>query len=177
MSRLTPPVNKDSHVTGSPHAIVELVEYGDYQCPHCAAAHPVVQQIIRTLGDRLKFAFRHFPMANIHPYAVPAAVAAEAADRQGRFWQMHNTIFDRQNELNAHGLLKFASDIGLDIGIFKRDMQDPALALKVEAHFESGVRSGVNGTPSFFINGEKYNGSYDFPALFTALEEEIVLHD
>ena len=170
MPRLTPPVNKNDHILGPGDGSLELVEYGDYQCPHCGAAHPVVKQIQHAFGKELTFVFRHFPLSNVHEYALPAAITAEAAARQNKFWQMHDTIFENQALLNDHAFIEFAQAIGLNISKFKMDVLDETLAEKVESHFESGVRSGVNGTPSFFINGHKYNGSYDFASMVTALQ-------
>jgi protein-disulfide isomerase len=166
---LTPPVSKQDHIKGARNAAVQLVEYGDYQCPTCGAAFPVVNALERLFSSKMAFVFRHFPLSEIHPWAEPAAIAAEAADRQGKFWHMHNMIFQYQQQLSPRSLLVFAEEIELNIKTFKADIADPALAEKVEAHFESGVRSGVNGTPSFFINGYKYNGSFDFDSMSAAI--------
>ena len=173
MAKLTPPVNKNDHVQGPPDAVITLVEYGDYQCPHCGAAFPIVKQIQNAFVKNLRLVFRHFPLANVHEYAFPAAIAAEAAGRQGKFWQMHDIIFERQSWLSQNAFLEFAKEIGLKIPTFKTDLQDPTLEQKVEEDFESGVRSGVNGTPSFFINGHKHNGPFDYNTLFWAIEEEM----
>lgn len=173
MSKLTPPLNQQDHAQGNPDAIVTLVEYGDYQCPHCGRAYPIVKQLQKAFGRQLLFAFRHFPLSNVHEYAIPAAIAAEAAGRQDRFWEMHDMIFERQDELNDKALLKFAAALKLDLPQFKDDLPDPELADKVESNFESGVRSGVNGTPSFFINGFKYNGGFDYASLKDAIEDEM----
>jgi protein-disulfide isomerase len=169
MAMLTPPISKQDHIKGPRNAPVQLVEYGDYQCPHCGAAFPVVNAIERLFNGKLTFVFRHFPLSEVHPWAEPAAIAAEAADRQGKFWPMHNMLFQYQQQLSPRTLLVFAEELELNIRSFKADLSDPALAEKVEAHFESGVRSGVNGTPSFFINGYKYNGPYDFDSLSGAI--------
>lgn len=170
MPKLTPPVSKNDHVQGLPGASIELVEYGDFQCPYCGAAYPVVKEIQNSFGENMRFIFRHFPLAEIHQYAVPAAIAAEAAARQHRFWEMHDLIYEKQSLLNEYALQEFAMNLGLNITAFKADMVDPVLAEKVETSFESGVRSGVNGTPSFFINGHKYNGSYDADSMIRAIE-------
>ena len=169
-AKLTPPVSKSDHVLGNPDAMIELVEFGDYQCPHCGLAHPVVKNIQKTFGKKLKFVFRHFPLSNVHEYALYSALAAEAADKQHRFWEMHDMIFEHQPQLSQYALLDFAIELGLNIPLFRMDLQDPLLAEKVELDFESGVRSGVNGTPSFFIIGYKYNGAYDFTSLSAAIE-------
>jgi len=173
MAKLTPPINKNDHVQGPPDGIVTLVEYGDYQCPHCGAAFPIVKQIEKAFVKNLRFAFRHFPLSNVHQYAFPAAIAAEAAARQGKFWEMHDMIFEQQSLLNEYALLEFAKEVGLKIPAFKMDLRDPKLAEKVEADFESGVRSGVNGTPSFFINGDKHDGPFDYATLASAVEEKM----
>lgn len=173
MAKLTPSVNKNDHIQGPPEGIVTLVEYGDYQCPHCGAAFPVVKQIQKAFAKNLRFAFRHFPLSNVHEYAFPAALAAEAAGRQGKFWEMHDMLFEQQSFLNEYALLEFAQEVGLKIPAFKMDLQDPELSEKIEADFESGVRSGVNGTPSFFINGYKYSASFDYATLAWAIEEKI----
>lgn len=174
MSRLSPPLNKNDHLLGPHHAPIELVEYGDFQCPFCGAAHPVIKQIIRVLDKKLRFAFRHFPLSNAHEYALPAAIAAEAAGKQNRFWEMHDIIYEQQDELSNYALLAFANEIRLNISKFRMDLLDESLAEKVESDFESGMRSGVNGTPSFFINGYKYNGGIDYDSLLIALEESAV---
>jgi protein-disulfide isomerase len=172
-ARLTPPVNENDHVKGPLDASIELVEYGDYQCPHCRAAFPVVKAIERNYSKNLKFVYRNFPLAEAHPYAEQAAIAAEAAGQQGRFWQMHDTIYERQAELSPESLFIFAELIGLNMEKFEKDIKNKAIAEKVEADFVSGMRSGVNGTPSFFINSYKYVGSYDFESLAHAIESLI----
>jgi protein-disulfide isomerase len=168
-TKLTPPVNRTDHVKGPASASVELVEYGDFECPHCAAAYPIVKEIESVFGKSLKFGFRHFPLREVHPYAEIAAVAAEAAGRQNKFWNMHDMIYEHQSELDVQALLQFAEDLNLDIVQFEKDMRNGELIEKVEADFESGIRSGVNGTPSFFINGFRYNGAYDFDSLASAI--------
>jgi protein-disulfide isomerase len=170
MAKLTPPVNDKDHVSGPQNALVELVEYGDYQCPHCGAAHPVVKAIMKAYGKDLKFVFRNFPLSEAHPYAEAAALAAEAAGKQKKFWEMHDMIYEHQNILDGRALLEFASALGLDMKKFEKDITDSRIAEKVSSDFESGMRSGVNGTPSFFINGLKYNGSYDFESLAGSIE-------
>ena len=173
MAKLTPPVNINDHVQGPPDGTVILVEYGDYQCPHCAAAFPIVKQIQKAFVKNLQFAFRHFPLSNVHEYAFPAAIAAEAAGRQGKFWEMHDMIFERQSLLSGNAFLEFAKELGLKIPAFKMDLQDPKLGEKVEVDFESGMRSGVNGTPSFFVNGDKHDGPFNYASLASAVEEKM----
>ena len=159
-SHLKPPVNEKDHIeeTAKGVATIELVEYGDYECPHCGAAYPVIKKIQKEFGDQICFVFRNFPLAEIHPYAMAAAIATEAAALQDKFWQMHDIIFENQQSLNEERLRKMALTAGLDMQKFKKDIQQEDLQAKVEADFESGVRSGVNGTPSFFINGNKFDG-------------------
>jgi protein-disulfide isomerase len=173
MSKLTPPININDHVQGPPDGTVTLVEYGDYECPHCGAAFPILKQVQKAFVKNLRFAFRHFPLSNVHEYAFPAAIAAEAAGKQGKFWEMHDMIFERQSLLQGNAFLEFAKEVGLNIPAFKMDLQDPMLGEKVEADFESGVRSGVNGTPSFFVNGDKYHGPFDYASLASAVEEKM----
>jgi len=173
MPKLTPPVNKDDHIQGSPNARITLVEYGDFQCPNCGMAYPIIKNIQAEFGKTLRFVYRHFPLTNAHPMALPAAIASEAAARQQRFWDMHDMIFEQQRALNSYAFLAFAMELGLNITEFKMDLQDELLKEMVESHFESGVRSGVNGTPSFYINGHKYSGSYDHDSLYTAIEENM----
>ncbi|WP_341843463.1 DsbA family protein [Chitinophaga caseinilytica] len=169
MAKLTPPPGPQDHARGKEGAPVTLVEYGDFQCPHCGKAFPAVEDIVKKMGPGLRFIFRHFPLSESHAMAKPAAIAAEAAGRQGKFWEMHHGIFQNQAMLSVEALFAIAQHIGLDLEQFRNDIQDTALEDKVDADFESGVRSGVNGTPSFFINGHKYNGSYDEESLMASL--------
>ena len=154
-------INGKDHIQGKAGAPIDLVEYGDYQCPHCGRAYPIVKSIQATLGDKLKFVFRNFPLQEIHPHALNAAIATEAAALQNKFWEMHDIAFENQNHLDDVHLVKYAQKIGLDVEQFKKDFEKEALLQKVEADFEGGIRSGVNGTPSFFVNGVKYQGSWD----------------
>jgi protein-disulfide isomerase len=169
MSKLIPPVNTADHIKGNPDSAVILVEYGDFQCPHCGAAHPIVKKIEESFQGKLAFVFRHFPLAESHPYAQAAAVASEAASIQGKFWQMHELIYDNQSKLGLEMLLQLAEHLKLDMKRFQHDFKDPKLFEKVEADFESGIKSGVNGTPSFYVNAIKYNGPYDFDSLSRAI--------
>ena len=161
MSKLKPAVNSKDHFQGNENAVIELVEYGDYQCPHCGRAYPIIKSIQEKMGDDLKFVFRNFPLAQIHPNAVHAAIATEAAGLQGKFWEMHDFIFEHQSREDDSSLVRYANILKLNVQQFEADFEKQELAQKVDDDFESGVRSGVNGTPSFFINGEKYNGNWD----------------
>ena len=170
MSTLKPAVQNSDHIRGNDQAALELVEYGDYQCPHCGRAHPIVQTIIKKMGDKLKFVFRNFPLAEIHPDAVRAAIAAEAAGAQNKYWEMHDIIFENQDNLADTDLIEYSRMAGLDQVKFKARFAEPVFREKVESDFESGIRSGVNGTPSFFINGQKYNGDWEDNILLHHLE-------
>jgi protein-disulfide isomerase len=168
---LKPPFNDKDHYQGDIHAPLELVEYGDYQCPHCGRAYPIIKKIQSRLGKELKFVFRNFPLNEAHPQAFVAAIAAEAAGLQNAYWEMHDFIFEHQSELERLPFDDFASSLGLDAARLVKDLQDPALSKRVEADFESGLRSGVNGTPTFFINGRRYDESWDEESLIAQLKK------
>jgi protein-disulfide isomerase len=170
MSGLTMPVSERDHIQGNPNAPVTLLEYGDYECPYCGAAYPIVKQVQQRMGDRLRFVFRNFPLTQAHPHAEHAAEAAEAAGAQGMFWEMHDTLYEHQHALDDDDLVRYAADLGLDVGRFVRGMGEHAYADRVREDFVSGMRSGVNGTPTFFINGRRHDGSYDLASLLGALE-------
>ncbi|GAA5083535.1 DsbA family protein [Chryseobacterium ginsengisoli] len=155
---LKPTVNKNDHAQGNLNSDLVIVEYGDYQCPYCGAAYPVLKALMKEFGGQVKFVFRNFPLSEMHQYAKVAAIAAEAANLQGKFWEMHDAIYKNQQNLNELYLFELAEKIGLDISQFKDDIQKAELEEKVDSDFESGVMSGVNGTPSFFINETKFNG-------------------
>ncbi len=175
MTQLKPAVNSKDHIQGKNTAPLELVEYGDYQCPHCGHAYPIIKNLQQSLGANLKFVFRNFPLSEIHPDAFNAAVAAEAAGLQQKFWDMHDIIFENQQELDLESLFLYAKTIGLDPVRFKNDMQKNTLSVKVEQDFESGVRSGVNGTPSFFVNGKKYNGDWEVDVFNEYLKRQLLV--
>src|SRR5580704_4103637 len=168
---LTPPLSAHDHVQGSSDAGIVLVEYGDYECPYCGAAYPVVKELQKRLHGKLGFAFRNFPLANAHPHAELAAEAAEAAAAQGKFWEMHDALYENQAALEPENLIEYGSGLGLDIDRFTRELNEHIYAPRVREDFRSGVRSGVNGTPSFFINGVLYTGAYDVRSMLTALKE------
>jgi protein-disulfide isomerase len=170
MSKLKPPVSLVDHYQGLENAPIVLVEYGDYQCPSCGQAYPILKQVQKAMGDKLKFVFRNFPLAEIHPAAVNAATAAEVAAGQGKFWEMHDVIFEHQYNLSYSQLFKLASMAKLDVTQFEMEYAKEVYRKRIDADFESGVRSGVNGTPSFFINGEKYNGSWQGESLLMHLK-------
>jgi protein-disulfide isomerase len=167
---LTVPVTPDQdHIAGPPDAPLTLVEYGDYECPFCAMAYPVTEELIKRLGDNLLFAYRHFPLSTIHPPAALAAEAAEAAGSQGRFWEMHGLLFANQQRLEPADLAARATTLQLDVGRFADELRTHAHRAKVQSDFLSGVRSGVNGTPTFFVNGRRHDGPPDLPSLMESL--------
>ena len=168
--RLTPPVGSTDHVRGAPRALVTLVEYGDFECPYCGEAYPIVQELERRIGERLKIVWRNFPLANAHPHATEAARAAESASEQERFWEMHDQLFENQDRLERRDLEGYAKEIGLDRGQFTADLDSRAIADRVRGHFRSGVQSGVNGTPTFFINGRRHEGGYSVKELLAAID-------
>jgi protein-disulfide isomerase len=164
-------VSARDHVLGPEDAPVTLVEYGDFQCPYCGMAYPIVQAVREEMGDDLRFAFRHFPITTIHPYAEGAAEAAEAAGAQGQFWEMHDWLFEHQDSLAPNDIVKAASLLELDVDRFVADLAQHRFAPRVREDFMSGVRSGVNGTPTFFINGLRHDGEWDFESLLAALQQ------
>ena len=165
---LTPPVSKSDHIAGPDDAPVTLVEYGDYECPYCGMAYPVVKRAQSELGKQLRFVFRNFPLSEAHPHAQIAAQAAEAAGAQGRFWEMHDTIFEHQDALEVKDLLGYAASLGLDADQIARDLEAGTYVKRVRDDFRSGVKSGVNGTPTFFVNGVRYDGSWANEKAFIA---------
>ena len=174
MGMLKLPVDrKRDHMRGPTDAPVTLVEYGDFECPHCGQAHLVVDQIEKLLGDALCFVFRHFPLNTVHPYAQMAAVAAEAAGAQRRFWDMHDTLFENQHALDEVHLVQYAEILGLDLRKFVRDLEEQRFAAKVREDFLSGVHSGVNGTPTFFINGVRHDGGFHLKSLLAGIHDAV----
>jgi protein-disulfide isomerase len=171
--RLKLPVGDRDHVVGPETARVTIVEYGDYECPYCGAAHPIVKALQKALGDDLRFAFRHFPLSQIHPHSYQAAEAAEAAGAQDRFWDMHDMLFEHQDRLGTQDLLAYASALGLELEAFAEDLAEHRHASKVREDFVSGVRSGVNGTPTFFINGFRHDGGYDLGSMMRAAQASL----
>lgn len=165
----TPVDEKRDHILGPRNAPVTLVEFGDYECPHCGAAHYVLKDLMAQLGDRCRLVFRNFPLAQIHPNAQRAAEAAEAAGTQKRFWPMHDMLFEHQDVLADEALLVYADALRLDLEQFQLELLQGAHVPRVREDFLSGVRSGVNGTPTFFINGYRYNGPWDMDSLSAAI--------
>jgi protein-disulfide isomerase len=169
MSPLRPPVGPHDHVRGSLQAPAVLVEFGDYECPFCSEAFHVVRALEEALRERLCFVFRNFPLATIHPHAALAAEAAEAAAAQGQFWPMHDVLFQSQEALEVPDLLRYAIKLGLDEKRFADDLRRHRSRDKIRADIRSGAISGVNGTPAFFINGYRHDGSWEFDSLWSAI--------
>jgi len=164
------PVSEDrDHIQGSADAPVTLVEYGDYECPYCGEAYPIVKEIQSRMGKQLRFVFRNFPISTAHPHAEIAAEAAEAAAAQDRFWEMHDHLYENQRHLREDDLRSYARAIELDRDMFDKELAEHVHADRVHEDFMSGVRSGVNGTPTFFINGVRYDDSYESETLLMAL--------
>ena len=161
MSRLSPPVSPRDHAQGSTRGAATLVEYGDFECPHCAAAYPLVKQVQEAMGAKLRLVYRHFPLTRIHPHAQHAAEMAEAAAQHGKFWPMHDLLFENQDALDDQNLVAYAASLGIDPQWAAAALADGRFQRRVRDDFASGVRSGVNGTPTFFINGERYDGPWN----------------
>ena len=170
-TRLRVPVRPSDHIRGVSDAPLTLVEYGDYECPHCGAAYPVVEAVRATLGPQLRFCYRHFPLSAIHPHAESAAQAAEAAGAQQRFWAMHDQLYQTQDALDAESLVRDAIVIDLDIPRFVTELAQRVYQPVVREHFAGGVRTGVNGTPTFFINGLRYHGPHRVDAMVSAIHD------
>jgi protein-disulfide isomerase len=164
------------HYQGSLFAPIELVQYGDFQCSHCAYVYPDVKLLMETLGRHVRFVYRHYPLHNIHPLALEAALATEVAATQEKFWYMHDMIFENQKHLLRSSFSTFAEEIELDLGQYENTRKHKKLFHKVTNDFESGVKSGVDGTPTFFINGKKYNGFNDFEGLYKACKYTFNIH-
>ena len=179
MSKLRPDFHDRDHVRGHSDAPVTLVEYGDYECPHCFRAHPIIESLMVRLSDRLRFVFRNFPLTQIHSHAQHSAEAAESVSAHAgadAFWSMHNSLFEHQQDstdaLDDAHLVGYAVEAGADPVRVQRDLDNSTFAPRVRDDFRSGIRSGVNGTPTFFINGVRYDGKWDDPTVFAdALNE------
>ncbi len=169
-THLVVPVSERDHSQGPATAAVTLVQYGDYECPYTRLSTTIVRAIQQQLGDQLRFVFRNFPLTEIHPHALHAAFAAEAAAAQGKFWQMHDSIFHHQHTLADADLAQFAEAVGLDLQQYARDMTEQRALARIEEEVAGGERSGVQGTPTFFINGVLYRGSWEHDALLAALQ-------
>jgi protein-disulfide isomerase len=171
--RLTVPVSDRDHVQGAASAPIDLVEYGDFECPHCGRAAGVVGQLRFEFGDKLRFVFRHFPLSKMHPHARKAAEASEAAAAAGKFWEMHDTLFEHAAMLSVPDLARYAEELGLDADGFIAALVGDTYSARVQEDLSSGVRSGVNGTPTFFINGVRHSGGYELESLRAGIEQAV----
>jgi protein-disulfide isomerase len=169
-ARLRTPVTEHDHVRGPVDAPVTIVEYGDFQCPFCGTAHRDLQEVLRQRPDSVRLVYRHFPIANIHPYAERAAEAAEAAGRRGRFWEMHDWLYEHQDQLDPVHLSLGVEQVGLPPDELNAEVESRAHADRVRRDFVGGIRSGVNGTPTLFVNGVRHDGGYDLADLLTAVD-------
>src|SRR6187200_2950829 len=171
--KLSLPVDPSrDHIQGADTAPITLLEYGDYECPFCGQAYLIIKQMQNKFGEDLRFAFRNFPITQSHPHAQRAAEAAESAAAQNKFWEMHDYLYEHQQALEDNHLEKYANKLGLDLAQFNHDMSSHAHAQRIREDFLSGVRSGVNGTPTFYINGTRYDGSWDLETLLKTLRAE-----
>jgi NhaA family Na+:H+ antiporter len=171
-ARLVAPVDEADHVQGPTDALVTLVEYGDYQCPHCRLVYYNIRELQARLGDQLRYVYRHLPVSSMHPDAQLAAEAAEAAAAQGKFWEMHDKLYQNDG-LDRISLIRYAEEIGLDVERFRGDLEEREFAEDVQDDFSGGIRSGVNGTPTFFLNGERYDGAWDLESLAELVQKPL----
>lgn len=174
MGALSPPVTERDHAAGPADARVTLVKYGDFECPHCGALHPIVQGARKAFGGNLRFVFRHFPLRSSHPHALAAAKAVEAAGEQDRFWEMYDRLYQRQTELGEADLVGHARELGLDVERFRRSLGERAHEVRVREDLASAAASGARGTPTLFINGERYEGPLERDEIFAALARAAV---
>jgi protein-disulfide isomerase len=170
MSVLSVPVNADDHSQGEADAGCTLVEYGDYECPHCGHAHSIVKRLQKHFGKQLRFVYRNFPLTQIHPQAEPAAEVAEFAGAHGKFWEMHDLLFENQDGLGPELYEELAGELKLPLEDLREAIAEGKYRTRVRADFSGGVRSGVNGTPTFFINGTRHNGPFEYEFLLEAIE-------
>jgi NhaA family Na+:H+ antiporter len=169
---LTVPISEQDHFQGPLEAPVTLVEYGDYQCPHCRLVYYNIKELQERLGDRIRYVYRHLPISRIHPHAYLAAEASEAAGAQGKFWEMHDALYGHE-ELDRSHVVEYAEELGLEMDRFLDDLDNHVFVDRVREDFESGIRSGVNGTPTFFLNGERYDGAWDLGSLLELVEKPL----
>jgi protein-disulfide isomerase len=173
MSTLKIPVRPEDHIEGDTNAPCTLVEYGDYQCPHCGRAYPIVKRVQKHFGKRLRFVFRNFPLNEIHPQAESAAETAEFAAAQGKFWEMHDALFENQSRFSPAFFPELAQKLGLDAAELRDALATEKYRARVRSDFMSGARSGVNGTPTFFINGQRLDGPWDYEDLVEAIDAAV----
>jgi protein-disulfide isomerase len=174
-ARLAPPIDPErDHISGPFGAPIQLVEFGDYECPYCRKAHDAIRETQQKFGDDFCYVFRHLPNPKLHPHAEMAAEAAEAAAAQGKFWEMHDALFEHQSALDEADLLRYARTLALDTQRMARELKAQTFAKRVRDDFRSGVRSGANRTPTFFINEERYDGSWEDVDAFTRVLRDAV---
>jgi protein-disulfide isomerase len=173
MGTLKIPVNSRDHIQGDAEAACTLVEYGDYQCSNCGDAYPMVKELQAHFGERLRFVFRNFPLTRLHAYAEPAAEVAEFAASHNQFWQMHDLLFENQKTLGDDLFVQLATNLGLDSGQMQKALADKTFVKRVRDDFTGGVRSGVNGTPTFFINGQRHDGPMNSEFMIQAIERAL----
>lgn len=171
MSKLSIAVSAEDHMQGDPAAECSLVEYGDYQCPHCGHAYPIVKKLQRHFAKRLSFVYRNFPLSQMHPWAEAAAEVAEFAGAHGQFWAMHDLLFEDQARLGNALFLELVEALDLSASQLQAALAEQTYRARVRADVAGGVRSGVNGTPTFFINGRRYDGSFDYESLSDAIDQ------
>lgn len=167
------PVSDDDHIQGEKNAAITLVEYGDYQCPFCGQAYPVIKQIQQNYGSKLRFVFRNFPLSEYHPLAMAAAQTAEFAGTEGKYWEMHDLIFENQPKLTTEFLLSLAESLKLSPEKLKEVFSNETFENKIQSDFLGGVKSGVNGTPTLYINDVRYAGLVDYQSLVSAIDEKL----
>ena len=167
---LVPPVGPDDHIDGPADAPITLVEYGDYQCPYCGQAYPIVKALQKELGASVRLVFRNMPLANVHPHAENAAEVAEAVALHAPFWPIHDALYENQRDLSDASLLRYAAGVGADIDAVKEALKGGGPRTRVESDLENGIRSGVNGTPTFFVNGVRYDDSWDYETFLDYLQ-------
>ncbi len=170
MAGLKIPVTSDDHVLGSARALVTLVEYGDYQCPSCGAAYYIVKRLQQHFGNEVCFVFRNFPLSQVHPQAEGAAETAEFIGAHGHFWQAHDALYENQGALGIALYFEIAEQLGLSASELREALAEGVYQARVRADFSGGVRSGVNGTPTFFVNGQRHDGALDFEGLASAID-------
>jgi protein-disulfide isomerase len=170
-ARLAVPVDDDDHLRGVADASVTLVEYGDYQCPYCGMAHSAVQELLRLRPSTVRLVYRHFPLTNVHPFAELAAEVAEAAAARQRLWDMHDWLFDHQQLIEPASMLLGVQGLGLDVESVERELTEHTYLDRIRRDFVGGIRSGVNGTPTFFVNEVRHDGGYSVPELLAAVDE------
>ena len=173
MAILKAPITQNDHIHGPAQAPITLVEYGDYQCPHCALAYPIVNQVQLSFSDRMRFVFRHFPLTEVHPHAGIAAESAEFAGAAGLFWDMHAALFENQSRLSVTTIFLIGAELGLPETAMRNALATGEYKNKVRSDFMGGIRSGVNGTPSFFINGVRHDGTYDYASLVSEIHKRL----